>query len=129
MKNRRDILLYDGHCGFCGGLVARLRSWDRQGQITFLSSASDDAKPLLEQWYDKADPAQTVILIRDDELLVRSEAVLTLLRELGGWRGFLARLAHFVPRSWRDRIYDLVARNRHRLSSCPIPEESPGADH
>lgn len=124
----QSVLIYDGYCSFCGSLAARMRAWDRQGRTTFLSSASPEAEPFLAGPAVGVDPAATVILVRGEDVLVRSDAVLVWLLDLGGLRGFLARLARPIPRSWRDRVYDLVARNRHRLPTCPLPEESPGSD-
>jgi predicted DCC family thiol-disulfide oxidoreductase YuxK len=128
MENRRKILIHDGHCGFCDSMVARFRVWDHQGLFSYISSTSEAAIPYLAGLEGEADPVQTVILINEGGALVRSDAVLALLITLGGWRGFLARLARAIPRSWRDAVYDLVARNRHRIPTCPVPEESPGTD-
>lgn len=60
---------------------------------------------------------------------IRSDAVLEAGRYLGGAWGALAGLFGLVPRGIRDRLYDLFARNRHRVAtrtdSCllPTPEE------
>jgi predicted DCC family thiol-disulfide oxidoreductase YuxK len=46
----------------------------------------------------------------------------------GGWR-WMARVGRLVPRKLRDAVYDLVARNRHRLARrserclLPTPEQ------
>ncbi len=58
-------------------------------------------------------------------VLVRSEAALAVLAYLGGpWRA-LAALGRLVPRRLRDAVYDLIARNRHRIAgrvdACPLP--------
>lgn len=69
-------------------------------------------------WYEAATDG------RPERLLLRSEAVREAWRYLGGpWR-ILAVLSAVVPRRWRDRLYDLVARHRHSLSGgrqCLIP--------
>jgi predicted DCC family thiol-disulfide oxidoreductase YuxK len=57
------------------------------------------------------------------QALVRSEAALRILGQLPGWRWtFLLRA---VPNAVRDRLYDLVARNRYRwfgrLDVCIVP--------
>ena len=60
-----------------------------------------------------------------ENLLARSDAILYLLRELGGiWS--LVSLGRILPRWVRDRIYNLVARNRYRVFGksevCMMPE-------
>jgi predicted DCC family thiol-disulfide oxidoreductase YuxK len=60
-----------------------------------------------------------------ERVLVRSAAVLRVLRYLGGvWR-WLAGLATIVPRSLADWVYDFIARHRHQLTrggpACLIP--------
>jgi predicted DCC family thiol-disulfide oxidoreductase YuxK len=55
-----------------------------------------------------------MLVLTGDRLLARSEAVLHILRRLGGAWALLAALAAPVPRTWRDACYDLVARTRHR---------------
>jgi predicted DCC family thiol-disulfide oxidoreductase YuxK len=58
-------------------------------------------------WYERDPPR--------DVLLVRSSAVLRVLRYLGGpWR-LLAWLGGLLPRPLRDRAYDVIARHRHTL--------------
>jgi predicted DCC family thiol-disulfide oxidoreductase YuxK len=61
----------------------------------------------------------------DEKVLVRSDAVLHLCRELGGIWTMLTWL-RLIPRSIRDWVYNLVARNRYRVfgkyDTCMLPE-------
>jgi predicted DCC family thiol-disulfide oxidoreductase YuxK len=64
----------------------------------------------------------------DESLLARSDAVLFVLREIGGlWRAGAWALK-WVPRRVRDWGYDWIARHRYRIfgryETCPIPGES-----
>ena len=65
----------------------------------------------------------TFILVDGGEAFVRSEAALRILEQLPGWRW--AGLLRAVPRTVRDRLYDVVARNRYRwfgrLDVCILP--------
>jgi predicted DCC family thiol-disulfide oxidoreductase YuxK len=125
------LLLFDGTCGFCAGsvqFVLRHEGADRSLKFASLQSATGAhvraAHPELDDvdsviWYEPATES------RGERVLVRSTAVLHVLDYLGGiWRmlGWLARL---VPRVIRDRVYDLVARHRHRLvrggQVCVLP--------
>jgi predicted DCC family thiol-disulfide oxidoreductase YuxK len=50
---------------------------------------------------------------------VRSEAVLGSVRQVGGLWAIVAALGAIVPRPLADRLYDGVARLRHRLFRPP----------
>jgi predicted DCC family thiol-disulfide oxidoreductase YuxK len=79
-----------------------------------------------------ADPhdLDTVYVVKDygqpdQSLLVRSDAVLYMLAQLGGlWK--LAGVGRVLPKAFRDAIYKIVARNRYRVfgkhESCMLPE-------
>jgi len=58
------------------------------------------------------------------EILLRSEAVLCAIIDIRShWRWF-AYPARWIPRSWRDVVYNWVARNRHRFfaqDACELP--------
>lgn len=113
------VLLYDGQCGFCSGIVQWLLRHDPHGSLRFaplegtlggairLRHPGATADSLL--WFEPATAAAP------ERLLVRSDAALRVARYLGGgWR--LAALLAIIPRPLRDAGYDLVARHRHRLA-------------
>jgi predicted DCC family thiol-disulfide oxidoreductase YuxK len=113
-------VFYDGHCGLCHGLVRFLIARDPTGE-TF------DFAPLQGEYY-AANIAQAdrqrlpdSLVVRTDEgrLLIKSAAVLYVLKRIGGaWRAIGTILA-MLPMSLRDLGYDGVARMRHRLFSTP----------
>jgi predicted DCC family thiol-disulfide oxidoreductase YuxK len=113
-----DLVLYDGTCALCHGVVRFLLVRDRDGTRFLFSPLEEGAR------------AQTVqVKTESGVLLSRSDAVLHLLERLGGaWR-VLGRTGRLLPRKLRDAVYDVVARHRTRLfgrtqSACPvIPEE------
>jgi hypothetical protein len=82
-------------------------------------------------WFDeepgRAGPGAALELRRPPPR-IRSDAALAAGGYLGGGWAVLARLARLIPRALRDAVYDLVARNRHRVArteACllPSPEE------
>jgi len=63
----------------------------------------------------------SVLVVCGDRVLTKSDAVMAILADCRlPWR--LGRWGGVLPRPWRDALYDLVARHRHRLSSkgCSI---------
>ena len=129
------LLLFDGTCGFCAANVQFVLRHERDRRtLRFASLDSETGRAIRARhtgleavdsviWYDPATPT------RAERVLVRSGAVLRVLAYLGGaWRP-LGWLATLVPRGLRDRVYDFIARHRHKLTrggpACllPTPEQ------
>jgi predicted DCC family thiol-disulfide oxidoreductase YuxK len=127
------VLLYDGECGFCARSVQFVLAHERPGQRAGLRFAP--LQGLFGQAVLRGAPAlagvDSVVWFAPatGETLVRSDAGLAVLRHLGGIWGLLGVVGRLIPRPLRDRAYDLIARNRHRLAgvSCLVPtaEERP----
>ena len=126
----KTLVLYDGVCGLCNGLIRFLLKRDDEDQFRFASLQSEFASALLKQYRINAVDLNTVYVIADfgladQHLLARSDAILHLLTRLkGAWS--LLRIGRLVPKSVRDFFYDLVVRNRYRIFGkyevCLMPE-------
>ena len=124
------IVLYDGVCGLCNRLTQFLLKRDTHDRLRFASLQSEFAAAILKRHGKDTRDLDTVYVVRDYEqpnevLLARSDAILCLGEQLGGiWS--VARLGKAIPKSLRDWIYKLVARNRYRVfgkyESCMMPE-------
>lgn len=123
------ILFFDGVCGFCNRAVQFVLRHDRAARFRFAPLQGDLAHSLLARHGRDARDLDTMYLALDagtdhERLLAKSDAVMAVLRELGGWWALLAA-ARIVPRALRDRAYDVVARNRYRwfgrYDACPLP--------
>jgi predicted DCC family thiol-disulfide oxidoreductase YuxK len=127
------VLLYDGECGVCAESVQFVLAHER--------SSAETVRPLLRfaplqgtfaQRIHAAVPAlagiDAVVWVLPQpagpaHVLVKSDAVLAVLRYLGGaWR-LLGQLGGVLPRAWRDALYDAVARRRRglRAQRCLLP--------
>ncbi|HZI88309.1 MAG TPA: DCC1-like thiol-disulfide oxidoreductase family protein [Pyrinomonadaceae bacterium] len=126
----KTLVLYDGVCGLCNGLIRFLLKRDDKDQFRFASLQSEFASSLLKQYRINAVDLNTVYVIADfgladQHLLARSDAILHLLTRLkGAWS--LLRIGRLLPKSVRDFFYDLVVRNRYRIFGkyevCLMPE-------
>lgn len=140
------IVLYDGVCGLCNGLNQFLLKRDKHDRFRFASLQSEFAASLLKRHGVNAVDLDTVYVVVDyghasERLLARSDAILHVLRRLGGvWSVF--RLGRAIPKSLRHALYNAVARNRYRVfgkyEACLMPEErfrhkfldvTPAVDH
>ena len=122
----QQILFYDGECGLCSRSVRFLIRRDREGILQFAPLQGETARKVLSE--DLRESLSTLVYRRSaDDTLLRSTAVLPVFIDLrSGWRS-LARPAQLVPVSWRDAVYKLIARNRHRFfpkNNCPMLDET-----
>jgi predicted DCC family thiol-disulfide oxidoreductase YuxK len=127
----RATVFYDGGCGLCHRAVLFALRRDRDGsRFRFAPLDGETFEREIPAESRAAVPDSLVLSAPDEEgLLVRSAAVVAILRRLGGgWRLLGSTLA-LIPRPLRDTAYDLVARWRHRLfgqpaRSCPMVPEA-----
>lgn len=121
-----EMLFYDGHCGLCHGAVKFVVKRDRAGQafrFAPLEGPTFEARVPAER--RAGLPDSIIVLTNEGALLARSDAVLHILRRLGGGWKVLAGVAGLVPRGLRDAAYNFIARIRYRIFGkrdelCPI---------
>lgn len=133
------LLLYDGVCGFCNRFVQFVLRHDKNESFRFASLQSQLAARVLSAYGAGPVDLDTVYVIRDFDaeklecvrrerpLLSRSDAVLFVLQELGGFWSVAGFVLRFFPRFVRNAGYRLVAQSRYRIfgkhATCPLPEE------
>lgn len=66
----------------------------------------------------------SIVLIKNDSVYIKSSALLKILKDMPkGWR-FL-RIGIMLPKGFRDWMYDMVAKHRYKIfgkkDECPIP--------
>jgi predicted DCC family thiol-disulfide oxidoreductase YuxK len=124
------ILLYDGVCGLCNRMNQFVLRHDRAGVFRFASLQSALAGRILARHGADAADLDTVYVVvnpdqPDEHLLARSDAVIFVLKQLGGFWGLTGFVLRFKPRFLRDLGYRVVARNRYRFfgrsETCFLP--------
>jgi predicted DCC family thiol-disulfide oxidoreductase YuxK len=126
------ILLYDGVCGLCNRFVQFILRRDRNAVFYFASLQGAQAARILARHGASPSDLDTVYVVvnhelPDEYLLSRSEAVLFVLKQLGGlWRA-PASLLQLLPKFLSDPAYNTVARNRYRIFGrsdlCTLPSD------
>ncbi len=118
------VLLFDGVCNLCNGLVRFLIERDEDAVLRFAPLQSEVARELLADYEPDPGDLDTVVLVADGECFTRSSAVLGVARYLGLPYRLLYPL-RFLPRRLRDFGYDLVANRRYdwfgRRDRCMAP--------
>lgn len=119
-QGRPNIFLYDGECGVCSWAVHFISDRDPTGKISFASLQGDIGKRLCSK-YDVPINSETqipdsMVLIQDGKLYIKSTAALNLMYLFGSFWIILYYLGIFIPRIFRDFVYDIVSENRYRVS-------------
>ena len=129
MPIEQPILFYDGDCGLCAKSVQWCLDHDRRGRMRFAPLQGTTYAALGSAY--KPEKLETVVLLDGGTLYLRGDAVLGLLRHVGGIWSVVAALGRIVPRFARDGLYQFIAR--HRLAwfgtseSCRLPASGENA--
>ena len=119
----KGIVLFDGICNLCNGLVLFIKKRDKRNRFRFVTLQSEEGRGmLLEAGLPETD-SDTAIYKKDGQFYLRSSAVLHILKDLGGtWK--ILYVFIIIPPFIRDFFYRLIAHNRYRLfgkrESCQI---------
>ena len=120
------IILFDGVCNFCNFWVNLILKYDKEKKFKFASIQSDFAKKFLEEYKINTLGIDSIVLIVEGKVLLKSSAVVQIAKNLSGILKLLY-YSKFIPISFRDAIYDFVARNRYkwfgRREVCRVPAE------
>ena len=106
----------------CHSWVKRLIKWDKRKVFHFAALESETAKNLLKPLMSNYLEEDTIIYYDDGRIMIRSEAALTIIGQLGF---DVISMGKLIPKSIRDGIYRWVANRRYkygeRFTSCPLP--------
>jgi predicted DCC family thiol-disulfide oxidoreductase YuxK len=106
------LLLFDGYCHICSGSVRFLLVRDRTQQFTYVPCQSPWGYEIMERFGIDRDFAESFAFVDKGRILFKSDAGIAALSRLRFWR-WIAFL-RYLPRTFRDRPYDLMARNRYK---------------
>lgn len=129
------VLLYDGLCGFCDGVVQFVLRHDRRRVLRFAPLQGEFAAEVVGRHPELAE-VDSLILVEpaagggEGVVRVHSDAALAVARAMGGaWAAF--GIFRLVPAPLRDGVYRFIARNRYRWfgrrATCRIPDPEVGA--
>jgi predicted DCC family thiol-disulfide oxidoreductase YuxK len=121
------IILFDGVCNFCNRTVNIILEHDQDAKFQFATSQSIGGIGVLQKFNLNQTSAASVILIDNDKVYTKTDAVIQIAIHMKGWPRLFIGLK-FIPKFIRDFGYDLVAKNRYALfgkrETCRIPDES-----
>jgi len=121
--SEKQIVLFDGVCNLCNATVRFIIKRDPHSHFQFASLQSTFAKTRLKTLTGPA-PGDTLVLLQDDKIYLRSTAALRIARKLRfPWP--LLGIFEAIPVRLRDWVYNQIAINRYkwfgRKEHCPLP--------
>ena len=118
------MILYDGVCIFCSRWIRFVATRDVNHRFRFTAIQSGYGTRLARAFGIDPDDPDTNAVIHGGTAYFKSDAALTVLGALPGWRW--ARALFLVPKPLRDAAYSLIARNRYRIfgkyEECFVPD-------
>ena len=125
----RALLLYDGVCALCNGVVKFLMKRDRMDRFRFAPLESDLGREVLARFDIHSFPDGVVLITEAlspaERIYRRSDAVQESLQQLGAPWKQLGKTLNLLPRFLREWSYGVIARYRYRLfgryNACPVP--------
>ena len=119
-----DVILYDGVCVFCSRWVRFVARRDVARRFRFTPIQSPYGTRLAQAFGIDPDDPDTNAVIHGGSVRFKSDAALTVLSSLPGWRW--TKVLFAAPKPLRDSVYSLVARNRYRIfgkyDECFVPD-------
>ena len=121
----KPIILFDGFCNLCTFSLQYIMKRDRNGLFNYIPLHSDRAKDLIDNLDIDLSKIDSIILISNGIVFIKSKAVFNALSLVGGYWKFLL-VFQIIPSVILDKIYDFIARNRYRVfgkrKDCFIPK-------
>lgn len=124
----KKIILFDGVCNFCNFWVNFIINRDSDNSFLFSALQSESGQEILKSFNLSTTEFDTFILVDGNQYLTRSDAVISIAKNLKGFPKILI-IGKWIPKFFRDFLYDLVAKSRYKIfgkrQSCriPTPEE------
>ena len=122
------VIYFDGVCNLCNRFVNLLIRIDHRRCLRYTPLQGETARLRGLHHFAAEDPTSIVVVDGPSEVLTESDAVLQIFSRLGGiWSAFLLP-ARLIPKSFRDKIYRVIAQNRYglfgRRDTCRLPTSS-----
>ena len=121
----KKIILTDGVCNLCNGIVLKIIKYDMKNTFLFANLQSEAGKELTKYLGIDTKKIEAIILYEPGvSYEIKSNAALKIMDDFGGfWK--LTFVLRVFPVSFRDVIYDIIAKNRYKWfgkkESCMMP--------
>jgi predicted DCC family thiol-disulfide oxidoreductase YuxK len=107
----RPIIIFDGHCVLCSRFARFVLRHDRRGLFRLMAAQTPLGQSLFMHF--GLDPVnfETNVLLEGGQAYFKSDGTIRMFAHLG-FPWYIAIIARVVPRVLRNKLYDLIAKNR-----------------
>ena len=118
------IIIFDGICNLCSAGAGFFERHQASPPFALIPMQTGEGKAILiEHDLDPDDPT-TFLVLDGGRCFTEADAWIHVVSEIGGlWS--LIHAMRIIPRSWRNALYRIIARNRYRWfgrrSTCYLP--------
>jgi predicted DCC family thiol-disulfide oxidoreductase YuxK len=124
MNNDKPVILFDGVCNFCNGMVNFIIRQDKKNVFLFCPLQSEAGQRLLKEYKIDWKANDSFVVIENNKAYLKSNAALKLYNKLP-WYWKWTQLFWVVPKFIRDWIYNVIAKNRYKWfgkrEQCMVP--------
>lgn len=127
IPKNKGLILFDGYCNLCSRSVRFILKRDKTNFFLLSNLQSEKAKAVLSSFQLPENYDKSVILILDNTIWFKSDAVLKIVSKLNGFWPIL-RFFKIIPKPLRDFVYQLISRYRFKLfgkrTECYLGEKN-----
>lgn len=120
-----SIIFFDGVCGLCSKVVDWIVDRDRRCEFKFSPLQGETASKLLP--LELCVRLDTIVYYENGEIWITSDAVIMILKRLGGIYFVLGVLLSSFPKRWRDFGYKFISDRRYywiqKNNACRMPRD------
>jgi len=121
--DNNTIVFFDGVCGLCCRVVDWIIDRDRRCEFKFSPLQGETASELLP--LELCVSIDTIVYYENDKIWITSDAVMMILKRLGGIYFLLGVFLSTFPRKWRDFGYKFIRDRRfywyQKNGTCRMP--------
>jgi predicted DCC family thiol-disulfide oxidoreductase YuxK len=118
------VVVFDGHCYVCSSGVRFMKRHPSEPPFELVPMQSEHGRTLLIHYGIDVNDPMTFLVLDGDQAFTESDGVIQIVATLG-WPWRAAAAGRILPKSWRDWIYRVLARNRYkwfgRRETCYLP--------
>ncbi len=121
---QQPIILFDGVCNLCNGVVQFIIKRDTKNIFRFASLQSMFGQAVLQKFHLPSNTFNSFILLQKGKIYTKSTGALMVSKQLrGGWQSLYFFM--IVPGFIRNSVYNYIANNRYKWfgkkEECWIP--------
>ncbi|MFD2528632.1 MULTISPECIES: thiol-disulfide oxidoreductase DCC family protein [Polaribacter] len=121
----KKIILFDGVCNLCNNAVTKTIKYDKKNEFLFTALQSKKGTEIINYLGIDTRKLDSIILYEPGVSYdVKATAALKIMQSFGGlWH--VTRIFYLFPESFRNHVYEFVAKNRYKWfgkkEQCMIP--------